>query len=198
MIKKIISFFASKKKSFPSNFHFFTTASIYIFLFLIMYYYIRNENIFFFIVVAFSTGILYYYLSDLIKYSDNKYISFLQDFVLNIFIIFIVTFVYILFISIYYLNLVDRMLNDGIEELSKEVSNRISSNKMNVELTKNANNEEVYNISIDKAILEKIGKLGEGIITQFMGGIINQIGPAAAGGTIGAKALKITSLANMP
>jgi hypothetical protein len=64
-------------------------------------------------------------------------------------------------------------------------------------LTKNSNNEEVYNISIEKGLLEKIGKLEE-FITQFMVGIINQIGPATAGGAIGAKALKITSLAKMP
>jgi hypothetical protein len=31
-----------------------------------------------------------------------------------------------------------------------------------------------------------------------MSGIISQIGPAAAGGAIGAKALKITTAANMP
>jgi hypothetical protein len=106
MIKKLLSFFERKKNAFPSYFSLIANTIIYIFLFLVVYSYIITEDIFIFIVLAFSSGILYYYLSNLIKYSENKYISFLQDFILIFFIMLIFTFFYILFISIDYLNFI--------------------------------------------------------------------------------------------
>jgi hypothetical protein len=180
--------------------YFVGKASIFIVLIYLVLSVQIDENLFLLITVSFSSGLLSYYLSDWIKFSVNKYMSFLQKLILNVFIIFIITVLYVVLISIDLSNLFEIIHLDDIkpEELSKEISQNIQTKKISVELQKTPENVEVYNITVEKGILDKLSKMGEDILSTMMSGIISQIGPAAAGGTIGAQALKITSAANLP
>jgi len=209
MIKKLFSLFQEikffslplhgKEIHYLSFLKYIISSFIYFFLFLLAFNYIINENIFVFLTGSLLSGILYYYLSSIIKYSNNKFFRILQDFLLIFFIMLLVSTIYMILISIDYTSFINIINLDGsdVDNLSNEVSNNISNKKFSVDLKKE-NDVEVYTISVEKSILDKIGKLGEGLISTFMNGFINQLGPAAAGGTIGAKALQITSAANLP
>lgn len=83
------------------------------------------------------------------------------------------------------------------QEIATEVSEQIKNNKIQVEQTVNSQNIEVYNIQIEKGLFDKISLFSQDIIKTFMQGILPQVG-AAAGGTIGGKALQRTSIAKLP
>lgn len=202
-MKKLLNFF-EVNKNFPFLFKFFSTMSIYILLYYFIYdyvyIYIIKEDSYFNLIITITSSILYYYLSHFIKYSNNKFFRFLQDLMLILLIVLIVTILYIILISIDYLSFFNIINLEGtdVEKLSNEVSNNISNSKFQVEVTKNAKIVEVSNITVEKSIVEQISKISTDLLTKFMNGIVSQIGPAAAGAKIGAQALKITSLNNLP
>jgi hypothetical protein len=143
MLKKFIYLFKEKKIfSSLSILNILTAFSKYILLFLLMIYsiYIMKDNIILYLILTLISGFLYNFISNSIKYSNNKFISFLQDCLIISFIILFITIIFI------YVSLIDfdigeyiqiiRCDGKDVDTLAKEVSNGISNNKISVELTK--------------------------------------------------------------